>query len=890
MRTIFRRGATAAFGRWNDRFTRPWWFTTLLMIGGLVFPAATLLGQALGTSGTIQGTVIDPSEAGVAAATVEIQDPVSGFVRSTTTGNSGKFGFKNVPFNPYHLTVTHQGFEPVVQDVEVQSGLPVQLKIQLKIATAVTSVTVTTRSNDLIERTPIAHTDVNQTLISTLPVQSPSIGLSQVITNATPGVVADANGFFHPLGEHSDTTVVVDGQPTSDQQAKIFANQLPMNAVESIEVIHGTPPAQYGDMTSLIVNTSMKSGLGQAPHGSFNTQYGSFGSWSEGFTLGVGNSKWGNFLSLNGDGSSRFLDSPEFTAFHDKGNDESFFDRVDWQPGAKDTAHLDLSLGRSWFQIPNTYSQLASGQDQRQQVRSINLSPEWTHLFSANTLIAVQPFLRITHVQYYPSRDLFSDLPATVNQDRRLAHYGFTTALDYSRGIQTAKAGVELLVSPVTENFGLGITDPTFNPVCLTSTGNPVLDPTLTNPNACSGLGYVANPSLAPGLVPYDLTRGGRLFDFNGYANIKEVGLYAQDSLKLGRWRVDGGVRQDLYRGLSSANATEPRLAVSYQVKRTGTVIRMGYARLFDTPYYENLLLSSATGAGGLASTGTGAFGQAPLAPGRRNQFNVGLEQAFGRHVVVNAGYFWKYTRDDFDFDTLFNSPITFPIQWRKSKLDGAAVRVNLTDLHGLTAYTVLGHARARFFGPEVGGLIFNSPLNTGAFRIDHDQNLEQTTHVEYQFPQFHALRESHPWVGFTWQYESGLVAGSIPGLASVLALNGDQQAAIGFYCGSDVASLDNPITACSLPYPQWGATRVVIPAPGTENDDTNPPRIAPRNLFDLAIGVDNLFRTDRPRVTLKLTAINLANKDALYNFLSTFSGTHFVTPRTWQAQLGFVF
>jgi Carboxypeptidase regulatory-like domain/TonB-dependent Receptor Plug Domain len=887
MRTSLRRGASAAFGAWGTRFAGLLLLAAALFVFGWMFPPRILLGQALGTSGSVEGTVVDPSGAIVAGAIVEIRNPVSGYVRSATTNPSGRFAFSNVPFNPYHLTVTRKGFQPAVQDVSVQSGLPVRLKIPLQLATVATKVTVTTQANDLIEKTPMAHTDVDQSLISNLPIQSPSIGLSQVITNATPGVVADANGFFHPLGEHSDTTISVDGQPISDQQSKIFANQVPMDAVQSMEVVSGTPPAQYGDMTSLIINTTMKSGLGQQTHGSFNSQYGSYGSWAEGLTLGTGGSKWGNFLSLNADGSGRFLDSPEFNAFHDKGNDQSFFDRFDWQPDANDTAHLDLSLGRSWFQIPNTYDQVATGQDQREQIKSINISPEWTHLFSANALVAIQPFLRITHAEYFPSRDPFSDLPATVNQDRRLEHTGFTADLTYTHGIHTVKAGTELLISPVTENFGLGITDPTFNPVCLMANGNPVLDPTLTNPGNCAANGYLPNPVVSPGLIPYDLTRGGSLFDFHGYTNIKEVSFYGQDSIKIGQWEVDGGLREDIYRGLSNASALEPRMGISYTIKPTNTVIRVGYARLFDTPYYENLLLSSATGAGGLATTGIGAFGQAPLVPGRRNQFNAGLEQAIGRHIVVSAGYFWKYTHDDFDFDTLFSSPITFPIQWRKSKIDGASVRVNMTDWHGFTAYSVLGHARSRFFGPEVGGLIFNSPLNTAVFRIDHDQAFQQTTYLQYELPHPTWM---DPWIGLTWQYESGLVDGSVPDLASALALDGDQQSAIGFYCGNQFATLTNPITSCNVPYPQWGATRVIIPAPGTENDDTNPPRIAPRNLFDLGVGFDNLFHTEHPRVTLKLTAINLTNKDALYNFLSTFSGTHFVTPRTWQAQLGFVF
>ena len=82
----------------------------------------------------------------------------------------------------------------------------------------------------------------------------------------------------------------------------------------------------------------------------------------------------------------------------------------------------------------------------------------------------------------------------------------------------------------------------------------------------------------------------------------------------------------------------------------------------------------------------------------------------------------------------------------------------------------------------------------------------------------------------------------------------------------------------------------VKIPAPGTENDDHNPPRIAPRNLFDLAVGHDNLFHGDKYKVSLRFTAINVTNKYALYNFLSTFSGTHYVTPRALTAELGFHF
>ncbi len=743
----------------------------------------------------------------------------------------------------------------------MRTSVPIELKITLQIATSTAVVTVQGEAGDLVEQTPTAHTDVDRSLIAKLPIENQSIGLSEVITNATPGVAADANGFFHPLGDHAQASISLDNQPINDQYSKLFSNQLSLDAIQSMEVISGPPPAEYGDKTTLVINAITRSGLGHTkPTGSFSAQYGSFGTSGANFTLGAGGKQWGNFLAANLTNSSRFLDPPEFAVFHAKGNGESIFDRIDFNPTSADTLHLNLSVARSWFQTPNTYDQLAVGQDQKQQIRSLNIAPGWTHLFSPTTLLTFNPFFRLDHAQYFPSRDTFSDSPATLGQDRRLAALGARADLSYSHGIHNAKAGVQFQHHFLTENFTTGLTDPTFNPVCLDANGKPVTNPGLTDPNQCAAAGFLPNPTLLPGLVAFDLTRGGRLFNFRGHADVKEVALYAQDALTLGQFTVNLGVRGDLYRGLSRTNQVEPRVGVSYLIKPTTTVLRVSYGRFLETPFNENLVLSSATGAGGLATNAFGSFGSVPLQSGRRNQFNAGLEQPFGRWVVVNADYFWKYTRNGYDFDVLFNTPLAFPIAWRKSKIDGVGIRVNLTNIHGFSAYSVMGHTRSRFFGPENGGLIFNSPVTLPVFRIDHDQAFQQSTHFQYQFP------KRGPWVAFTWKYDGGLVAGHVPDLASALMLDGDQQAAIGFFCGSNFATVTNPITSCTSS--NFGATRVRIPAPGTENDDTNPPRMAPRHLFDIGAGMDNVFHTDRYKVNLHFTVINLTNKEALYNFL----------------------
>lgn len=148
--------------------------------------------------------------------------------------------------------------------------------------------------------------------------------------------------------------------------------------------------------------------------------------------------------------------------------------------------------------------------------------------------------------------------------------------------------------------------------------------------------------------------------------------------------------------------------------------------------------------------------------------------------------------------------------------------------------------------------------------------------------------------MGFNWRYDSGLVAGAVPFASDssnpvdLTGLSADQQFQAGLFCGNVRATLKNPLTTC-VPS-QYGSTLISIPAPGSENDDKHPRRIAARHLFDVSVGDDNLFRGDKYKWSLQFTAINVTNVYALYNFLSTFSGTHYVTPRAFTAQLGFHF
>jgi hypothetical protein len=843
--------------------------------------SAVMNGQSLGTAGTLRGKITDPSGARVTGATLTLANDLTLYRREVKTPANGEFQFTNIPPNVYHLEIAASGFQHQHRDVEVRSTVPVSLDIALAIESQRETVTVGAETK-LLETTPTAHIDIDQNMFEKMATKSAASGLSDIITLATPGVVADSDGFFHSLGDHAQAALSVDNQPITDQQGVLFSTQIPPNAIQSVEAVYGGTPAEYGDKTSLVITTVTRSGLGQKTHGSFSGGYGSFGTFNQQADLGFGKDKWGQFFAVNTARSGRFLDTPEQRPFHDIGNSQNLFSRTDFQPGSSDMLHLNILAARNWFQVPNTYDQIASGQDQRQRVQSYNIAPGWVHIFSPTTTLTLNPYFRQDQVNYYPSRDQMADQPGTMQQNRRLTNVGIKTDVSYLRGRHNAKFGAQISHTLLTETFSLGLTDPSFNPVCLNADGGAVLDSGITDPGACVAAGYQANPDLAAGLVPYDLTRGGSLFHYRGHADIRQQAFYAQDAITLKDLTLSLGFRFDRYDGLSKGTQPQPRVGLSYRFNPTNTVIRVAYSHTYETPLNENLVLSSATGAGGLAANVFGAYESVPLRPGIRNQYNAGLKQAIGSHFVLDADYFWKFTRNAFDLDNLFSTAIYFPIEWDHSKMDGVSARLALREYKGLSAFATLGHTRARVFGPETGGLIFDAPVDRSVVRIDHDQALQSTTHIQYQFP------KSGPWVAFTWRYDSGIVSGAVPDLESVLSLTADQQAQIGFYCGSQVATPWSGISTCNVPYPQWGAKLVNIPAPGTANDDLNPARVRSRHTFNLGVGSDNLFRTsDRLRWTLRGEAVNLTNKTAMYNFLSTCSGTHFVSPRSLRIAIG---
>ena len=260
------------------------------------------------------------------------------------------------------------------------------------------------------------------------------------------------------------------------------------------------------------------------------------------------------------------------------------------------------------------------------------------------------------------------------------------------------------------------------------------------------------------------------------HSTIKQQAAYVQDDIKAGDATFKLGLRLDHYDGLTSETLVQPRLGRVVRRARH----RHGAAGLVrphdgDAVQRESVAVRRLSASNGLFGDGD------PVPPGKRNQVELGVQQGFGRWVVLDFGYFDKHTDNGYDFGVLFNTPIAFPVAWDHSRINGFTGRVNLVEHNGFSAFVVMAHTNAIYSPPGVGGILLEQPA--GDFRIDHDQKFNATTNLQYVFE-----KSRGAWAALSWRYDSGLVAGAVGNLEDAVGLTADQQAAIGFFCGGKSA------------------------------------------------------------------------------------------------------
>ncbi len=806
---------------------------SLISFSALIFFLTALAAGAAAaeSSGTVVGHVVDPDGTPIGGVQLLLHNDITGYRSKTVSGPDGSFDFYNVPFNPYHLHATLEGFTPFLITVTVRSVAPIEVTIKLVPAPVSATVVVTggePAAGQLETDTSTSHVDVDQSYIARAPAPVLSLAMAELIT-ATPGFAQDENGRYHFQGAHSQGEYVIDGQTISDQTGLTFSDSIDPGIAESMEVIYGNVPAEYGEKIGTVINLTTKSGLGKPFEAELLSGLSSFGTFEEGASVIGGSQNWGLFATVAGSRSDRFLDPVNPDNLHNVGETGRAFLRLDYANSKMtDLLRLTVLAGGTNRDVPNTYTQEAAGQNQTVKSQDENINLGWTHVFSPSATFDLIAFARFSKFELIPSAN---DTPVTASSDRTLDNYGLTPSFTWVHGPHEIKAGAVLKEFPIDEHFIFGITDPALN------------DP--------------SSPDYNPNLAPYDLTRGGSLFDFSSRRTGTYAAAYVEDNVKLQNLTLNLGVRYDYNNLPESESALEPRLGAAYFIPKTGTVLRASYNRILYSPEYENILLSSSPEAAALVppivqqSRALGG-GELLVPCERQNAFTVGLQQALGSFARLDVDFWWRQSTGAGDQDQFLNTGIVFPIAFSSGRYNGWDVRLDMAQTRGFEGFLSLGHTRAEYWPPYAGGLFLDqadlATITSGPFLIDHDQALQAQLEV------FYNVGRSGVWVGSSVRYDSGLVCDVGP---------------------QDIAS--DPDNSWAVPY--------IVVHSGTGLD---PNRIQARTVADFSAGAD-LSRHGLP-LSIEVQVLNVFNQAGVYNIESVFGGTHVIPPRTFAVNLRYRF
>ncbi|MGA8808129.1 MAG: TonB-dependent receptor [Thermoanaerobaculia bacterium] len=796
--------------------------------------AAAFLTTSLfaASAGVVRGKVLGLDNKPMSGVLVQLRNDITGFKEDVATTADGSFVFNNVPYNPYELHIDVQGFQPSHVAVDVHSPIPVEEAITLKVAGISESINVTAEppAAQLETDNSQSHIDIDKSYIAKAPAAVASRAMEQIVTS-TPGFAKDENGRFHFQGAHSQSEYVVDGQTISDQTGVTFSNSIDPGIAQGIEIIYGNVPAEFGEKVGAVINLTTKSGLGAGdPKTEVLVGGSKFATIETGASVAGGSQTFGYFGSINGSKSDRFLDPVNFDNLHNHGDTYRGFLRLDTQsPDSRNSFRISALLGETHRDVPNTYTQEAAGQNQRVRSADQNFNLGWQTILSQT---AVFEFVGFGRFSKFKLDGTPNDTPVIATSDRSLNNYGIAPAFSWTNSTNEVKIGLNLKRYPIKERFSFGITDPALN------------DPDV--PDAFN-----------PNLAPYDLTRGGHLFTFNGSKTGTYNAAYIQDNIKFGNLTANLGVRYDRNSIPLSESETQPRVGVAYFIPTTKTVFRASYNKVLYTPEYENILFGSSAAAAALAPPAvqeSEALGGGDLLvhSERQTAITLGVQQALGSRVRFDADYWRRRSRFAGDQSQFQNTGIVFPLAFKAGHLDGWDMRLDLAKTAGFRGFLSLGHTHAEYVPPLTGGLFLDAgaidTLTGGPFLIDHDQKLQAQGALSFDFG------DSGVWVATNVRYDSGLVTGADPD-----------------------ALLADPDNFFAAPYVSVNS--------GT---DLDPNRVKPRTIVDFSLGAD--LASHHVPISIQADLLNATNKKGVYNILSTFGGTHVIPPRMLAVRVRYTF
>jgi hypothetical protein len=773
----------------------------------LLFCALPLLGQS--NSGELRLKVTDPSGLSV-KATVQIISEANQYRSTLATDDQGGLDVRRLPFGIYQLEISHPGFAELSQTVDIRSSIRTYYTIQLKIASVSQSVNVSA-ANTLIDPDQAGAvsqigSEFIQNRLSSIPGRS-----IQDLVNSQPGWLYEGNAVLHPRGSEYQTQFVVDGIPLTDNRSPSFGPEIEADDVQSMSIYTAGIPAEYGRKMGGVVEVNTIENSQQGFHGQVVLSGGSFdtaGAFAQGQYV------WGKNTfgaSASGDMTSHYLNPVVTQNYTNTGTVGDFSAHYQRDLTPKDRLNLIVRHELSRYELPNEQVQEAAGQLQTADNFEAMGVISYEHTFSSNVVADLRGMVRDNANDFYSNA---KSTPVEILQHNRFREGYFKGSITVSHGRHEIKAGLESDNIFLNENFNYNITDD---------------DPSLYDPSTPLTFSFLAHrPDL-------------------------EQSAYVQDLIRTGNWTINAGLRWDHYQLILNRQAVDPRFAISRYFPAAGILVHFSYDRVFQTPSFENILLSSSTAAAGLDTISL----QLPVQPSEGNYYEAGLTKAFSNRFRIDTNYFRRLVNNYADDDQIDNTTISYPIAFEKAIIYGAEAKLGLLEWKRFSGFASYSYEVGNAWFPVTGGLFLGDDASiptSGHLPDSQDQRNTVRGRVKYQVA-------PRLWIAGGIQYDTGL-----PFDFQCPSPTGDQTA-------------QQALQQCIAGEAQTYGSDVV------NRLNFNRDRISPSFQVSASAGVD-LYKSDRFSVHFEADGENLTNVVEVIDFGGLFSGNAIGPARSFALRL----
>ena len=707
-----------------------------------------LPGFSQSNTGELRLHVTDPADRAVHAQ-VQLVSEVNQYSQTFTTDDEGNLDVRRLPYGLYQVQILAPSFAQVSESVAIRSALPVVRTIQLQLARVSESVTVQA-SGTLID--PYSAGSVQEMGLHTIQNRLVSLpGRSiQELVNSEPGWLFEGNAVLHPRGSEYQTQFVIDGIPLTENRSPGFGASIQANDIQSMSIYTAGIPAQYGRSLGgvVVVNTIQNELPGL--HGEF-TLLG--GSYATGGIETEDEYTWGkNTVGFSGAGdmTSHYLNPVVPENYNNNGTTGDFSLNYERQFTSQDHLLMSVRHELARYGITNELVQQNGGYvpngdntvgcptgpagqspvdcvfipgGQRQTGDNFETMGivSYEHIFSPHTMGSLRGMARDNSLDFDSNP---ASWPVSITQHNDFKNVYFNGGITADRGHQEWKAGIQSDNKFLHENLSYLIpdcTDPS-DPQCPFNVG--VLDVAATS------------------------------FSFTGSRPDLEQGMYLQDSIQLGNWSIDTGLRWDHYQLIVNKNALSPRIAVARYFPSVGVKVHGSYDRVFQTPSFENILLSSSPEAQALDTSIP--IVQLPVDPARGNYYELGATTALFGKLRLDANMYRRNLSNFADDSQIFSTGISFPVAFDKAVIYGAEGKLEVEQWGRFSGFASYSYMVGNVWNPITGGLFLGGDaINakdqlTGYSPDTQDQRNTVRDRIRYQF-------NPRVWIALGSDFNSGL-------------------------------------------------------------------------------------------------------------------------------------